>query len=244
MNTIGFGLLVLYFCLSPLEIEWLWVLADLGISFGISVIFVILFTAVWDPVLARFRPERVPDPAAEADVQWILQTPAWRLALVPAEDGFFFVPLLWLGITPLSSAIAALLFAAAHYPGYPARACVTKFVTIFCTAFIVLPHGLGTVITAHLIADVLSVAALHFVCAQAPTALPEETASPQESLDSRHRKNKIGTYFTLQIFTRLSVPPDASHWPSVLNARAVTVPRWALIVFSSLPSATFQILMS
>ena len=82
-----------------------------------------------------------------------LKKEPWRLLLVPAEDGFFLLPLLYFGITPISAAIASALFAAAHYPLFPWRYCVPKGVAYFFVALFILPLGIWSVVLAHLIID-------------------------------------------------------------------------------------------
>ena len=83
-----------------------------------------------------------------------LKREPWRLLFVPAEDGCFLLPLLYIGINPASAAIAASLFAAAHYPFYPWKYCVPKGIAYFFVALWVLPYGIWSVIAAHVLLDV------------------------------------------------------------------------------------------
>jgi len=90
-----------------------------------------------------------------------------RLALLlPGEDGIFFVPLLWAGITPLTAGIGAAAFAAVHYPEFSIRSCVPKFVSLFCVAMVVLPHGIGSVVVGHLLVDTAAYTVLRLFSAK------------------------------------------------------------------------------
>src|SRR5207302_8887404 len=83
-----------------------------------------------------------------------LKQAPWRFVLIPAEDGFFLLPLLYLGISLPSAAVAAFLFAAAHYPVFPLRYCIPKGVAYFLVALLILPYGIWSVVVAHLFLDV------------------------------------------------------------------------------------------
>lgn len=76
--------------------------------------------------------------------------------LLPGEDGLFFVPLLLVGINPLSAVVAAAAFGAMHYPEFPSRLCVAKACLIYLIALLILPHGLGTVVVGHFVIDALA----------------------------------------------------------------------------------------
>lgn len=92
----------------------------------------------------------------EADVELLMGTilrKPWRLLQLPAEDGFFLLPLLYLGISPLSALIAALGFGFIHYPEKPARTCWVISIIIFFIALFVLPYGIWTVIAGHATLD-------------------------------------------------------------------------------------------
>jgi hypothetical protein len=79
---------------------------------------------------------------------------------IPAEDGLFLLPLVFIGINPISAAVAALLFGAAHYPSFPWRYCVPKSLAYFFVALFVLPYGIWSVVVAHLLVDVAVFGAL------------------------------------------------------------------------------------
>jgi len=96
--------------------------------------------------------EKEADATRERLLEELKQKP-WRFLLIPAEDGFFLLPLLHIGISPVSAAVAALLFAAMHYPMFRWRYCVPKGIAYFFVALYVLPHGIWSVIIAHLLVD-------------------------------------------------------------------------------------------
>jgi uncharacterized membrane protein len=68
--------------------------------------------------------------------------------------GFFLLPLFYVGISPVSAAVAAFLFAVAHYPVFPWRYCIPKGIAYFFVALFILPHGIWSVVVAHLLVDV------------------------------------------------------------------------------------------
>ena len=72
--------------------------------------------------------------------------------LALGEDGLCFVPLLLVGANPITAEVAAVAFAALHYPEYPVEHCVWKGFQVFAIAVVVLPYGLGSIAIGHLIA--------------------------------------------------------------------------------------------
>jgi hypothetical protein len=82
-----------------------------------------------------------------------LKQAPWGILLIPAGDGFFLLPLAYIGITPFSAAVAAVLFAAAHYPQFNWPFCIPKSVAYFCVALFLLPYGIWSIVTAHLLVD-------------------------------------------------------------------------------------------
>jgi predicted negative regulator of RcsB-dependent stress response len=154
LKLIGTGLLAVHIFHHPFIVEP----GRVGIYFVIFCSVSILFVELIDPAIARvFRTQptdyaAIGEKIADTDIHSIR-----RLALLlPGEDGIFFVPLLWVGITPLTAGIAAAAFAAIHYPEFSIRSCVPKFVSLFCVAMVVLPHGIGTVVVGHLLVDTVA----------------------------------------------------------------------------------------
>jgi hypothetical protein len=161
-KVIGIGFLIAYYCIHAFYVDWFWVTADLGIGFGICVFSVVFFFPNVERINSTSSGED--ELAVKHIINEVKRVPFRSFLLLPGEDGFFFVPLLSVGITAVTATVAAAFFAAAHYPLYSLKNCVVKFVFIFCTAVIVLPlGGLGSVIVAHLIADGISIIALTFI---------------------------------------------------------------------------------
>jgi predicted negative regulator of RcsB-dependent stress response len=154
LKVIGTGLLAAHIFHHPFIIEP----GRVAIYFVIFCSVSILIVELIDPAIARvFRTQptdyaAIGEKIADTDMRYIL-----RLALLlPEEDGIFFGPLLWVGITPLTAGIAAAAFAAVHYPEFSIRSCVPKFVSLFCVAMVVLPHGIGSVMVGHLLVDTVA----------------------------------------------------------------------------------------
>ncbi|OGV51713.1 MAG: hypothetical protein A2017_10245 [Lentisphaerae bacterium GWF2_44_16] len=78
----------------------------------------------------------------------------WQILLIPGEDGFFFLPLLYIGINPLSAFIAAALFAAAHCAYKSLNACIGTFFIAYFLCLLVLPQGIIPMVAGHLIVDI------------------------------------------------------------------------------------------
>lgn len=140
---------------NPFYLEPTWVAAYLAIVVGVGTAFVLAV----DPVIDRLFPKAKVnvDPIGAQIISEARRRPLRIALLLPGEDGFFFVPLLWIGITPITAAVATAAFAAVHYPQFPLRTCAVKFVFLFCIAVIVLPHGLGSVVIGHLILDAIAI---------------------------------------------------------------------------------------
>jgi len=79
--------------------------------------------------------------------------PVRLFASIPAQDGFFFVPLVYLGITPVSATVAGLAFGLFHYPANPLWSCLVKAAFLSLIAYFVLPFGVLTTIAGHLVID-------------------------------------------------------------------------------------------
>jgi hypothetical protein len=151
-SAVGYGFLVFHSLREPISLnasaiaKFLFVLVVTGVAFLIALV-----------VLEKLGLTKVDEKEAsdinEALFAWLRKKP-WRLLLIPSEDGLFLLPLLYIGINPISAAIAGLLFAAAHYPLFPWKYCIPKGITYFFVALSILPYGIWSVIAAHLIVDV------------------------------------------------------------------------------------------
>ena len=161
----GLGLifLVIYFWYHPPYVEAAWVAVYVGLAFGVG----FFFTLVVNPILVRFLPTQKTE-FSSIGLRRITQAkrrPFVEALLIPGEDGLFFVPLLLIGANWLSICITALAFGSLHYPEFPLALCVVKAVFVALIAVLILPHGLGTVVTGHLIVDALA----YFVWRSSPS---------------------------------------------------------------------------
>ncbi len=145
---LGWSLLVAYAWRTPATIDALAIGKYLGLVLFLGTAVLALLVLV-PRGMARLRADldEYPDPAP---------IPFWRLVLgVPAEDGLFLVPLLCVGVSPVSAAVAALLFGVAHYPHYPWITCIPKAAAYFAAIMWILPYGIWTMIAGHLLLDLL-----------------------------------------------------------------------------------------
>lgn len=143
--TLNFGALLVFFLMVGV----------IGIGFAMLII-------LFDPK----KPASGDDSAGTAAVQGkglldadlaMPHRPAWKMIFwaAPAEDGLFLVPVVYIGISPFTALISAMVFAAGHYPKFPLVACVPKGLCWFAVVMWVLPHGVWTVVVGHMILDYL-----------------------------------------------------------------------------------------
>lgn len=176
MRVVGLGLLVVHIFRSSFVVEPGLVAMYLAIVLSVGFAFVVVIYPALDWA-SRTQPMATEEMSEQA-VSEIKRHPIRLALLIPGEDGIFFVPLLWVGITPLTAGVAAAAFAAVHYPEYSIRACVPKFVILFCIAMVVLPHGIGSVVVGHLLVDAMAFTALNLLSDdEAAASSPVDTAS-------------------------------------------------------------------
>jgi TPR repeat protein len=152
-KVIGLAFLVVYFFHHPFRIEGVWVAAAVAIDLGVAAVLTAVFALVVKPFFASQRFDSTDSAVGRKLIALIERRPLRELLLLPGEDGLFFVPLLMVGITPISAALFSVAYAAAHYPTFTVSHCVGKSVLIFAIATFVLPHGIGSVIVGHLLTD-------------------------------------------------------------------------------------------
>jgi hypothetical protein len=148
----------------------LWSLAVPAIAFSIAWP---LGTGVLDrfPKLNRYllypAPEQPMEPALSRD-EWALRQAQYLQSMfrgtailsAPAEDGLICVPVLLVGIGPLSALGGGIAFAFLHLARFTYLECIAKGVSYALVCFLVLPHGLLTVVLGHLILDGLAFVAI------------------------------------------------------------------------------------
>ena len=176
MRVVGIGLLAVHIFRNSFVVEPGLVAMYLAIVLSVGFAFVVVIYPALD--WASRTQQMATEEMSEQAVSEIKRHPIRLALLIPGEDGIFFVPLLWVGITPLTAGVAAAAFAAVHYPEYSIRACVPKFVFLFGIAMVVLPHGIGSVVVGHLLVDAMAFTALNLLSDDEATASsPVDTAS-------------------------------------------------------------------
>jgi hypothetical protein len=78
----------------------------------------------------------------------------WRILVVPSEDGLICVPLILVGINPVTALIAGATFASLHFVQFTYLDCIVKAVYYGLVCFFILPYGILTVVAGHLMTDV------------------------------------------------------------------------------------------
>ncbi|MGO8838796.1 MAG: hypothetical protein ACLQAH_11050 [Limisphaerales bacterium] len=146
------ALLILHGVRFPISVNGFAIAAFLGILAASGVVFIAAM-ALMERLGVKVLDEKEADSINERLFSMLRKKP-WRILFIPAEDGCFLLPLLYVGITPASAAVAAFLFAVAHYPGFPWRYCIPKGMAYFFVALFILPYGIWSVVVAHLIVDV------------------------------------------------------------------------------------------
>ncbi len=176
LKVVGTGLLAFHIIRNSFTVEPGLVAMYLAIVFSVGFAFVVvIYPAVdWASGTQQTASQGMSEQMASA----IKRHPLRLALLIPGEDGIFFVPLLWVGITPLTAGVAAAAFAAVHLPEYSIRACAPKFVFLFAVAMVVLPQGIGSVVVGHLLVDAIAFTTLNLLSADEAAALsPVDTAS-------------------------------------------------------------------
>jgi prepilin-type N-terminal cleavage/methylation domain-containing protein len=151
ITTLGYALLVFHAFHAPFSMNALAIVAFLGILVVSGVVFIVAMA-----VIERFGMKGLEDKEADMATErlfFMWKKEPWRFLEVPAEDGFFLLPLLYLGVSPISAAVAASLFAVAHYPAFPWRYCLPKGMIYFFVALFILPYGIWSIVVAHLLVD-------------------------------------------------------------------------------------------
>lgn len=147
----GYAALLYHLVTAPFRFAWLGTLAFVGTIVLVAVASVFALRAATNEQRADAM-TLLPD---SADFR-----PPWRALLrVPAEDGVFLVPLLYVGITPLTAAISGALFALAHLPSYPFWSTVPKGISYFVVGLFLLPWvGIWPIVLGHVLLDAFAIA--------------------------------------------------------------------------------------
>jgi hypothetical protein len=177
MRVVGIGLLAAHIFRNSFAVEHGLVAMYLAIVLSVGFAFVLVIYPALDWASGTQQTASQGMKMNEQMTSEIKRHPFRLALLIPGEDGIFFVPLLWVGITPLTAGVAAAAFAAVHYPEYSIRACVPKFVFLFAVAMVILPHGIGSVVVGHLLVDAIAFTTLNLLSDdEAAGASPVDTA--------------------------------------------------------------------
>jgi hypothetical protein len=147
-TVIGWIFLLIHLLTSPFKFEVKWVFFFMGIILMISIPWMFLMF-LYEKVAKKdlytdsfFNRKKT----THQKIPWIFYP--------PGEDGFFLVPLLYVGIHYLTAGISAFLFALFHYPRFAIWECIPKGLAFFCIALFILPKsGILPLAVGHLLTD-------------------------------------------------------------------------------------------
>jgi Tfp pilus assembly protein PilF len=105
----------------------------------------------------------------------------WEFLLIAGEDGIFFLPLLYIGISVPAAILASALFAAMHYRNKPLLALVGTFLISTVNVLSVLPHGILAMVLGHFTVDIISLRAATKIKKQEEAKRGKTEASNQTS---------------------------------------------------------------
>jgi len=173
LRVAGFSLLAMYLLLwLDFSFSWIGALAYVLISFGVSYLMAALRIAERYPPLNRYNF------VADKDLQqstsrddWASKQAAYlesglggsRILLTPTEDALVCVPVLLLGINPLTALLGGALFGLLHLGRFTYLECIGKAVIYSLVCYFVLPYGLLTVVVGHFANDAVSLLILKLV---------------------------------------------------------------------------------
>ena len=163
LGVIGFGLLGSYLVLAgDWRISPAWALAFPAISFSIAWLFAGLKLFDQYPKLNGYLLYPNTDEKSETPLsgdEWALKQANYlesqfrgkAILSTPAEDGLICVPVLLIGIGPLTAALGGVAFGFIHLGRFTYLECIGKSITYALICYFVLPHGLLTVALGHVI---------------------------------------------------------------------------------------------
>jgi hypothetical protein len=91
------------------------------------------------------------------------------IVFTPAEDGLICVPLLLVGLNPISAIGGGIVFGILHLRGCTYLDCIFKTAIYSLVCLFVLPHGLLTVVVGHFVNDFVGWVALKAMLKFAPS---------------------------------------------------------------------------
>ena len=141
----------------------LWAACYIAISLTVACVFVGLRLHDRFPQLDRYHFSRVQPLAGQiSENEWIRRKVRHVSSMVrgnavlitPAEDGLICVPILIIGISPISAIIGGAVFGALHLATYTYLECIGKAIIYALACVIILPHGVLNIVLGHFVLDV------------------------------------------------------------------------------------------
>jgi hypothetical protein len=150
--------------------SWTWALAVPAIAVGtawalIASNIAVRFPKLTDYLLYPRREETMPTLSRD---EWDLHFAAYAQTNIPAkgmpfsaaEDGLICVPVLLLGIDPISALVGGIVFGLLHLARFSYQECLGKAMYYSLAIYFVLPHGLVSVVLGHFLTNALAVVGL------------------------------------------------------------------------------------
>jgi len=122
--------------------DFTWFLFALLVSVGLPLLNVWV-TSAFEAVTRRNTEPRTPTPDYHPAQKYFLAM----------EDGLLLVPLLWIGITPLTAGAASVLYTLFICCRQKRSMAITRSVAYFVLIIWALPHGLWIVVAAHAVSE-------------------------------------------------------------------------------------------
>jgi len=145
-KVVGLLVLAMYMFTTHFSFDLIWFMMSLLVSFS-AFLFYILTVVTFNNVngIESYNEQE----------QFVKSKRTWDSRLVGAEDGIFLLPLVFIGIDPLSVGIASLLFWIYNYPKFSKLYCSVKAIAYFVVGLWILPYGIWPVVLSHIIVDTL-----------------------------------------------------------------------------------------
>ena len=159
LKLVGIGFLAYHCATTDVSFKPIWV----AIYVGLTLLLANVCVAV-EFLIDRLRPtnKKRCGEFTTAERLWVgrigaqgkrLRRNPWLFLLIAGEDGFFFLPLLYLGITPVTAIAAAAPFTLLHYRDKPNSDLPATFLLSVANVLIVLPHGILPMVIGHYLLD-------------------------------------------------------------------------------------------
>lgn len=146
LKVVGAILLSVQLLTTPFMFDFIWLMMSLLVCFSAFLFYIL--------TVVTFQNINGVESYNEQE-QFIKSKRTWDTRLVGAEDGVFLLPLLFVGIDPVSVGVASILFWVYNYPKFSKLYCTVKAIAYFLVGLWILPYGIWPVVLAHIIVDTL-----------------------------------------------------------------------------------------